>query len=229
MAAELQGRAEAHDALGMMVSSIARMVQVFRYVRDKLRDDGCIWVNMGDSYAHNGACGGGSPDGARAARATDADKQRDMKYAVPPGLKPKDLCGIPWRVAFALQSHRNGGGGGCSRGCCLQRFKGIAQQVDHCDLDLGRVPQHRQAGFEALALQLDACGLEARACVEQGAAGHVGQVEAPLVGLHIAQQGAHLFNRRYDLIGVAGDRLEVLVQVGGQGSFLLVQQQFAVQ
>ena len=131
-------------------------------------------------------------------------------------------------VAFALQPHCNGGGAGCNGPGNLQRFKGIAQQIDHGYLDLGPIPQHRQAGFEALALHRDACSLEARACVKQGAAGHVGQVESPLVGLHVAQQGAHLFNRRYDLIGVAGDRLEMPVQIGGQGSFLLVQQQFAV-
>ena len=146
-------------------------------------------------------------------------------------LEPRAVVGHAEhnRVALALQPHRNGGGGGCGRAGCFQRFKGIAQQIDHGYLDLGRVPQYRQAGFEALALHRDACGLEARACVEQGAAGHVGQVESPVVGLHVAQQAAHLFNRRYDLIGVAGDRLEMLVQVGGQGSFLLLQQQFAVQ
>lgn len=83
---------------------VATMVAVFREVRRVLRDDGTLWLNLGDSYAHNGACGGGSPDGPRKARETDAAKQRDMNYRVPPGLKPKDLCGIPWRVALALQA-----------------------------------------------------------------------------------------------------------------------------
>lgn len=83
---------------------VATMVDVFREVRRVLRKDGVLWLNLGDSYAHNGPCGGSSPDGERKARATDAKKQRAMKYRVPTGLKPKDLCGIPWRVAFALQA-----------------------------------------------------------------------------------------------------------------------------
>jgi DNA modification methylase len=83
---------------------IAHMVDVFRGVWRVLRDDGTLWLNMGDSYAHNGPCGGDSPDGARASRATDADRQASMGYRVPPGLKPKDLCGVPWRLAFALQA-----------------------------------------------------------------------------------------------------------------------------
>jgi DNA modification methylase len=92
---------------------VEKIVEVFREVRRVLRGDGTVWLNMGDSYAHNGPCGGGSPvDNATDARGprpakgrpTDADKQRTMGYRVPPGLKPKDLCGIPWRVAFALQA-----------------------------------------------------------------------------------------------------------------------------
>jgi DNA modification methylase len=83
---------------------VATMVQVFREVKRVLRDDGTLWLNLGDSYAHNGACGGGSPDGPRKPRETDRAKQEQMKYRVPDGLKPKDLCGMPWRVAFALQA-----------------------------------------------------------------------------------------------------------------------------
>ena len=83
---------------------IEHMVEVFREVWRVLRRDGTCWVNMGDSYAHSGACGGSSPDGPRKPRATDAAAQRKMKYRVPPGLKPKDLCGMPWRLAFALRA-----------------------------------------------------------------------------------------------------------------------------
>jgi DNA modification methylase len=82
---------------------IGKLVDMFREVRRVLRDDGVCLVNMGDSYAHNGPCGGSSPDGPRKPRATDAEKQKYMNYRVPPGLKPKDLCGVPWRLAFALQ------------------------------------------------------------------------------------------------------------------------------
>lgn len=82
---------------------VSKMVQVFRQVHRVLRDDGTLWVNLGDSYAHNGSCGGGSPDGPRQSRMTDKIKQQKMSYKIPKGLKPKDLIGIPWRVAFALQ------------------------------------------------------------------------------------------------------------------------------
>uniref|UniRef100_A0A6M3L8Z7 site-specific DNA-methyltransferase (cytosine-N(4)-specific) n=1 Tax=viral metagenome TaxID=1070528 RepID=A0A6M3L8Z7_9ZZZZ len=83
---------------------VENIVAGFREVRRALRDDGTLWLNLGDAYAHSGACGGSSPDGPRKPRRTDADKQRKMGLLVPPGLKPKDLCGIPWRVALALQA-----------------------------------------------------------------------------------------------------------------------------
>lgn len=83
---------------------VATMVAVFREVRRVLRDDGTLWLNLGDSYANTGKSGGGE-QGARWAQMggrTDECKGT-FKYA-PPGLKPKDLVGIPWRVAFALQA-----------------------------------------------------------------------------------------------------------------------------
>ena len=83
---------------------VANMVAVFAEVRRVLRDDGTCFMNLGDSYAHNGACGGGSPDGPRKPRETDKAKQEQMIYKVPDGLKPKDLIGIPWRTALALQA-----------------------------------------------------------------------------------------------------------------------------
>ncbi len=74
---------------------VAKMVEVFREVRRVLRGDGTCWVNMGDSY--NGVGRGEKANGLQvAARFTT---QRTVS-----GLKPKDLCGIPWRVAFALQA-----------------------------------------------------------------------------------------------------------------------------
>ena len=91
---------------------IGKMVQVFREVRRVLRPDGTCWVNMGDSYANSGACGGGSPldnrtygsgGGTPAGRKTDTIAQRKIGSRVGFGLKPKDLCGIPWRLAIALQ------------------------------------------------------------------------------------------------------------------------------
>lgn len=76
---------------------ISKLVSVFREVRRVLRDDGTFWLNIGDSYT----------SGNRTWR--DADKKnraRGMSYRppTPPGLKPKDLIGVPWRLAFALQS-----------------------------------------------------------------------------------------------------------------------------
>ncbi len=83
---------------------IANMVEVFREVRRVLRKDGSLWLNLGDVFAHNGASGGASPDGARKGRVADRAAQEKMGYTVPSGLKPKDLIGLPWRVAFALQA-----------------------------------------------------------------------------------------------------------------------------
>lgn len=77
---------------------VLNLVEVFREVRRVLRKDGTCWVNLGDVYAHSGVCGGSSPCGPNKARETDARKQ------IPAGLKPKDLCGTPWRVALALQA-----------------------------------------------------------------------------------------------------------------------------
>ena len=79
---------------------IAAMVDVFRCVRDVLADDGTLWLNLGDSYARNPAKGGsGTPNGRNIAK---------MNYAggagISTSLADKQLMGIPWRVAFALQA-----------------------------------------------------------------------------------------------------------------------------
>jgi len=75
---------------------VAALVDVFRAVRRVLRDDGTLWLNLGDSYAAN-----------RSYQVPDSkhvDVGNSRASSVPPGLKPKDLVGIPWRVAFALQA-----------------------------------------------------------------------------------------------------------------------------
>lgn len=81
---------------------LERMVAVFQEVWRVLRDDGTLWLNLGDSYAGSNMTGGinSKECGRRAERMI----QSRNTGAVPDGLKPKDLCGIPWRVAFALQS-----------------------------------------------------------------------------------------------------------------------------
>jgi len=88
---------------------VAKLVTVFREVRRVLADDGTLWLNLGDSYAatHRGELG----RGARAdnfnfaeSRLVGQGKGSRREAEIPSGLKPKDLVGIPWRVAFALQA-----------------------------------------------------------------------------------------------------------------------------
>ncbi len=89
---------------------VAGMVAVFAEVRRVLADHGTLWLNIGDSYAANGATGHGgwdgnnkNPDGTARQNRQAGDKWSPTPTAVG-GLKPKDLCGIPWRLAFALQA-----------------------------------------------------------------------------------------------------------------------------
>ena len=79
---------------------VARMVEVFREVRRVLREDGTCWVNLGDSYSATTKGSSGVGKNATNKGTLIADRV----WQVPPGLKPKDLVGIPWRVAFALQA-----------------------------------------------------------------------------------------------------------------------------
>jgi len=94
---------------------VAELVAVFREVRRVLREDGTLWLNLGDSYA--GSWGNYAPggikseqrerteEGERWERPAYGDTTRKPSTANKlPGLKPKDLIGIPWRVAFALQA-----------------------------------------------------------------------------------------------------------------------------
>ena len=82
---------------------VARMVEVFREVRRVLREDGTCWVNLGDSYAGGGGfCPTAPSNLAGSKQTTQGSKSGGIK---PQGaIKAKDLVGIPWRVAFALQS-----------------------------------------------------------------------------------------------------------------------------
>jgi len=80
---------------------VAEMVAVFSEVRRVLRDDGTLWLNLGDSYANDGKWGGSS--GGKHVSALHG-KSGIGRGKVTTGLKPKDLIGIPWRVAFALQA-----------------------------------------------------------------------------------------------------------------------------
>jgi DNA modification methylase len=80
---------------------VAELVAVFREVRRVLRDDGCLFLNLGDSY--NAARDGGHAGGAKQA-SLSRHNGIERSGANVKGLKPKDLIGVPWRVAFALQA-----------------------------------------------------------------------------------------------------------------------------
>jgi site-specific DNA-methyltransferase (cytosine-N4-specific) len=75
---------------------VRRLVEVFAGVRRVLADDGTLWLNVGDSYT-SGNRGYRAPDRKNPVRAMG------YRARTPSGLKPKDLVGIPWRLAFALQ------------------------------------------------------------------------------------------------------------------------------
>lgn len=81
---------------------VAKMVEVFREVRRVLRDDGTLWLNLGDSYG--GERKTGRNDSVRQGVKTGGNFEAGPISHVCSGLKPKDLVGIPWRVAFALQA-----------------------------------------------------------------------------------------------------------------------------
>ena len=90
---------------------VAKLVEVFREVKRVLKDDGTLWLNLGDSYAGSGK--GANPDGSVHKSAlsgkqgthkgtTEGRKKPQKAHEI--GLKPKDLIGIPWMVAFALRA-----------------------------------------------------------------------------------------------------------------------------
>jgi DNA modification methylase len=79
------------------------MVEVMREVWRVLRDDGTVWLNLGDSYAANRAGGQPAPTNT-GNRAGYLASNTQGVITVPRGLKPKDLIGIPWRTALALQA-----------------------------------------------------------------------------------------------------------------------------
>ena len=97
---------------------VQTMVEVFREVRRVLRPDGTLWLNLGDAYAGSRCGGSGWPgstlngaqtDHARQAKHFTKSARRDdalipRSDRAVTGLKPKDMMGQPWRVAFALQA-----------------------------------------------------------------------------------------------------------------------------
>lgn len=98
---------------------IAHTVEIFSEIRRVLRKDGTLWLNLGDSYSNDTKWGGtsggknytsalGGYQGQRLRRGKDVDPKRENKGQPishgTSGLKPKDMMGMPWRVAFALQA-----------------------------------------------------------------------------------------------------------------------------
>ena len=87
---------------------VASLVETFRCVWDLLEDDGTLWLNIGDSYY-----GGGGYSSTALSSETSKSGKQGSKGALPtkgtrslsvdPNIKPKDLIGVPWRLAFALQ------------------------------------------------------------------------------------------------------------------------------
>jgi len=89
----ISGQIGAEDSLQEYIDDL---VSIFREIRRTLKEDGTLWLNIGDSYT----------SGNRTWRDTDKkNPARGMSYRppTPPGLKPKDLIGVPWLLAFALQ------------------------------------------------------------------------------------------------------------------------------
>jgi DNA modification methylase len=81
---------------------IENLCKVFDEVSRVLKDDGTIWVNLGDSYAGSGNSSPGN-FGKHAPSGSARHLEHNHSNIVPEGLKPKDLVGIPWRFAFAMQ------------------------------------------------------------------------------------------------------------------------------
>lgn len=80
---------------------VEKLVEVFRELRRALRKDGTVWIVLGDSYANDGKWGGATSGKHVKALHSGTSVGRGKRNT---GLKPKDLIGVPWRVAFALQA-----------------------------------------------------------------------------------------------------------------------------
>lgn len=95
---------EAWDQVGVEATPedyVSRLMTVFEQVWRVLKDDGTLWLNLGDSYARNdGASGGGNKEFQHM---NDGVQKRMTRIPLDSGLKEKDLVGIPWQVAFALR------------------------------------------------------------------------------------------------------------------------------
>jgi len=84
---------------------VSKLVEIFREIRRVLKKDGTVWLNLGDCYAGSGKAQGQKPEHKNCGKIKQK-RGYDVPEATPSkeiGLKPKDLVGIPWMVAFALR------------------------------------------------------------------------------------------------------------------------------
>ena len=84
---------------------VQNLVEIFGEVRRVLRKDGTLWLNIGDGYARNGGTGNCGPN-AIVGNTKKLIQKRNCKVPDCWGLKDRDLMGLPWRVAFALQADK---------------------------------------------------------------------------------------------------------------------------
>ena len=96
------------DQLGLEATPeeyVEKLVSVFRAVRRVLRDDGTVWLNLGDSYSRGHRPRSTTPARYGKYKNTQFDNTcTGPDQNIQHGLKDKDLCGFPWRIAFALQA-----------------------------------------------------------------------------------------------------------------------------
>lgn len=82
---------------------VQKLTQVFHEVKRILKDDGTLWLNIGDSYASNTSAGD-KTQGNPMFYSPSREKTKTPKKTVPSNCKPKDLIGIPWMLAFSLRA-----------------------------------------------------------------------------------------------------------------------------
>jgi DNA modification methylase len=83
---------------------IAHIVAIFRELRRVLRSDGTLWMNMGDSYTSGGRSTHGTRIGYKQETNAGCLTVSEKRPELPDGMKPKDLVGMPWLLAFALRA-----------------------------------------------------------------------------------------------------------------------------
>lgn len=83
---------------------VSALVEVFREIKRILKDDGTVWVNLGDAYAGSGKGAWVEKDKQKHVYVPNPKGNETKINNIPTGLKAKDLIGLPWKVAFALQA-----------------------------------------------------------------------------------------------------------------------------